>query len=208
LNVRPRAASIALALLLSASGIPSGVATPVDELTRAVAISGAASATSASARQFFSAYLSILARAKPNEVIWYVNAAVRLRPDLAPNIVVVTLNVHRRNMHEGKKRESCQEISDIVQAAVLVSPSSANAIVKAAVQAAPFARECIVAAASTAAPEQRLTFLQAARDAQADRSGGVFNGSYASIPTIGTINPADYTPPANVNSPEQPPQLR
>jgi hypothetical protein len=204
-KTRAHAPIAALTLLLSCSVALGAVAAPIDDLANAVARGGAPSISEASPRQFLRAYMSILVRAKPKEVIWYVNAAVKSRPDLAPKIVVATLNVRRPNAKVEDKRNACQKIGDIIQAAVMANPDGAAAIVKAAVEAEPLARDCIIAAASAAAPDQRIAFLQAAGEAQTTAVGSNANYSYAFIPAIGTINPADYTPPASVNSPEQPP---
>jgi hypothetical protein len=203
------AAIAALALALSCNLITTSLGSPLDELADAVTRGGAGSAKEASPAQFLRAYTAVLVRAKPKEVIWYVNAAVRIRPDLAPKIVVVTLNARRPNMKISDKSEVWKQITDIIQAAVMASPEAAAAIVKAAVAAEPWARDGIVAAAIAVAPDERIAFLQAARDGQSARVGGFgLEGSYVFIPAIGTINPADYTRNENVNSPEQPPSLR
>jgi hypothetical protein len=185
--------------------IGSGIAGPLDELAAAVARGGAPSVREASPRQFLGAYAAVLVRAKPKEVIWYVNAAVKLRPDLAPKIVVITLNVLRPNMKVAHSPQMCQQIADIIQAAVMGNPDAAVAIVKEAVEAQPFARDCIVTAAIAAAPDQKIALAAAAYASSVGSSGADPNGSYAFIPAIGTINPADYSRPENVNSPEQPP---
>jgi len=196
-------------MVLSWSISTVAFATPSDDLVRAIASAHAPSATEASPKQFLRAYMSILVRARPREVIWYVNAAIKARPDLAAKIVAVTLEVRRLRMKADDKRQNCREIGDIVQAAVMANNETAAAIVKAAVEVEPFARDCIVAAATAAAPDQRLAFLQAAGEAQpASLVRAGLNGSSGLIPTIGTINPADYTSPGNVMSPEQPPQVR
>jgi hypothetical protein len=193
-----------LALLLSAF-LTTAVGAPLDELTSAVLRGGALTVNDASSRQFLRAYMSILARVKPNEIIWYVNAAVKVRPDLAVKIVVTTLNV-RRPTAKIASRTACQLIGDIVQAAIMASPEQAVAILKAGLVTAPFARDCMVAAAIAAAPEQRIAFIDAASDQPATQDGlAMLNSSSASIPAVGTINPADYAAPVSVTSPERPP---
>lgn len=202
------AASLLMLALLFWAG-PSALATPSDELSSAVMRGGASGLHEASAEQFLRAYMSILAKAKPTEVIWYVNAAVKARPDLAPNIVVATLRLLRPSVKTTDPRQLCQRIGDIIQAAVMTNPASGVAIVKAAIETAPFARDCIVAAASVAAPDQSIAFRQAANAAQTTEVDRVaMTSRSASILAIGTINPADYTPPGNVVSPEQPPRFR
>jgi hypothetical protein len=195
-------------MLIVCSLTASGIGRPLQELAAAVARSGAPSVEGASPKQFLGAYAAVLVRAKPKEVICYVNAAVKLRPDLAPKIVVITLNVRRPNMKVAHQREVFQEIADIIQAAVVASPDTAAAIVKAAVEAVPFARDGIVTAAIAAAPDQKIALVQAAyATLSAGADGMGLNGSYVFIPAVGTINPADYTRPETVNSPEQPPTL-
>ena len=204
--IRSARATITIVGLLSFASFPHATAAPLDELTRAVVRGGAPTVDEASPRQFLRAYMSILARAQPREVIWYVNAAVKVRPDLAPQIAVATLDVRRPNMKKADQRKTCQLIGDIIQAAVMSNPPAAPVIVKAAIEAAPFARDCILAAAIAAAPDQRLAFVEAARavPAAAPATMAMMNSSVLN-PTIGTINPADYTAPAGVISPEQPP---
>jgi len=205
---RPSACILGFALLISFWLPPITNAAPTDDLTNAVARGGAASVTEASAKQFLRAYMSILVRAKPKEVIWYVNAAVKLRPDLASKIVVVTLNVRRLNTNPRDLRDRCRQIGDIIQAAIMASAEAGVAIVKAAVATEPFARECIIAAARAASPDQNIAFLEAARESElAAAEFTDLTVSLVSIPAIGTINPADYTRPHNVISPEQPPPL-
>jgi hypothetical protein len=200
---RARAMLAVLALLLSTS-LTSAVGAPLEELTRAVLRGGASTVKDASSRQFLSAYMSILARVKPNEIIWYVNAAVKIRPDLAEKIVLATLNVRRPNA-KISDRTACQFIGDIVQAAIMANPEQAIAIVKAALEAAPSARGCVVGAAIAVAPDQRIAVIDAASEGQAATQDGLAMLNSAFIPAIGTINPADYTAPANVISPERPP---
>jgi hypothetical protein len=193
-------------LALFFSPASSARTTPADELSDAVIRGGASGLDAASSEQLLRAYMSILAKAKPTEVIWYVNAAVKARPDLAPSIVVATLNLVRPSVKLADQRQLCQRIGDIIQAAVIAAPASAVAVVKAAIEAAPFARACILAAASAAAPDQSIAFREAASAAQTIAVDRVaMTSSSVLIPAIGTINPADYTPPGNVVSPEQPP---
>lgn len=195
-------AFVALIALRFAAITPVTSAAPLDDLTNAVLRGGASNISQASPQQFLRAYMSILARAKPQEIIWYVNAAVKVRPDLAPEIVVTTLNVRLPNTKLVDRRKACEQIADIVQAAVIACPEMARVIVKAAIAAAPFARGCILAAAISAAPDQRIALLAAAPESES-----AMMSSSVIIPITGTINPADYTPPAFVNSPEQPPSV-
>jgi hypothetical protein len=206
--IRSLRTTIAMLGMVSCALFSTATAAPLDELMSAVLHGGAPTVGEASPRQFLRAYMSILARAQPKEVIWYVNTAVKARPDLAPQIVLATLNVRRPNMRTADRRKTCQLIGDIIQAAVMANPQAAPAIVKVAIEAAPFARDCIIAAAVAAAPDQRLAFVAAANAVQAGTPATLaMMSSSMSLPTIGTINPADYTAPARAISPEQPPPI-
>ena len=190
--------------------ITGALASPSGDLIQAVSRGGSASVEEASASQFLRAFAAVLVRAKPKEVVWYVNAAVKLRRDLADRIVVVALNVRisdARVFDKQNKEKVGAEISDIIKAAVTADPDAAAAIVKAAVNTEPFARDWIVAAAIAAAPEQRVAILKAAAEAESlifvRRSG--FDAGNMPSTTSGTINPASLLNNQNVNSPEQPP---
>ena len=187
--------------------ITGALASPSDDLIQAVSRGGSASVEEASASQFLHAFAAVLVRAKPKEVVWYINAAVKLRPDLADRIVVVALNARRSDMESADKRRMCKQISDIIQAAVAANPDAAAAIVKAAVKAVPFARDCIVEAAIAAAHDEKIAILQAAGEAESTAFFGPSRVDAGNISntTLGTINPANLLGNRNVNSPEQPP---
>ena len=161
------------------------------DLTRAVQVAGASSVETATPDQFLRALNSLFVRSNAREVCAYVGAAVRARPDLAPQIVVAALRVSRvsprTDFKDFKqpigKEISCEEIDCIIRAAIAAHPSASREIVDAAMAAAPLLRDCILAAAAQPCPLANAPVQ----------------------PTIlAPINPANFVPPPVV-SPEQPP---
>jgi hypothetical protein len=161
------------------------------DLTRAVQVAGASSVETATPDQFLRALNSLFVRSNAREVCAYVGAAVRARPDLAPQIVVAALRVSRvsprTDFKDFKqpigKEISCEEIDCIIRAAIAAHPSASREIVDAAIAAAPLLRDCILAAAAQPCPLANAPVQ----------------------PTIlAPINPANFVPPPVV-SPEQPP---
>ena len=161
------------------------------DLTRAVQVAGASSVETATPDQFLRALNSLFVRSNAREVCAYVGAAVRARPDLAPQIVVAALRVSRvsprTDFKDFKqpigKEISCEEIDCIIRAAIAAHPSASREIVDAAMAAAPLLRDCILAAAAQPCPLANAPVQ----------------------PTIlAPINPANFVP-APVVSPEQPP---
>jgi hypothetical protein len=185
----------------------SAAGLPVDDLTKAVARAGVTS-TTASPEQFLRAVAAILISIKPKEVVWYVNAAVKLRPDLADKIVVIAFIARRPDIESGDKQKACAQIGDIVQTAVLANRNAAVAIVRAAVKTVPSARDCIVTAALTAAPDQMVAILLAADEPRFLTWLGLdVHTSNLSRLTMGTITPVEIIVAGNVSSPEQPPPV-
>ena len=161
------------------------------DLTRAVQVAGASSVETATPDQFLRALNSLFVRSNAREVCAYVGAAVRARPDLAPQIVVAALRVSRvsprtdfKDFKQPVGKEiSCDEIDCIIRAAIAAHPSASREIVDAAIAAAPLLRDCILAAAAQPCPLANAPVQ----------------------PTIlAPINPANFVPPPVV-SPEQPP---
>jgi hypothetical protein len=161
------------------------------DLTRAVQVAGASSVETATPDQFLRALNSLFVRSNAREVCAYVGAAVRARPDLAPQIVVAALRVSRvgprtdfKDFKQPVGKEiSCEEVDCIIRAAIAAHPSATREIVDAAIAAAPLLRDCIVAAAAQPCPL-----------ANAPVQPGI----------IVPINPSNFVPPPVV-SPEQPP---
>ena len=158
-----------------------------DALMRAVTVAGANSVQTATPDQFLRALDSLFVRSTPSQVCDYVSAAVRARPDLAPQIVVAALTVSRISRTDVKdfkqpasKELSCEAADCIIRAAIAAHPSAAREIADAAIAAAPLLRDCLVAAASRPCP--------------------VAN-AFVEPRIINTINPSNEVPV----SPEQPP---
>ena len=166
----------------------AGWANGNDALTRAVRVAGASSVETATPEQFLRALNSLFVRSNAREVCAYVGAAVRARPDLAPQIVVAALTVSRVGPRTDFKQPvgkeiSCDDIDCIIRAAIAAHPSATREIMDAAIAAAPLLRDCIVAAAAQPCPL-----------ANAPVQPGL----------IVPINPSNFVPPPVV-SPEQPP---
>src|SRR5437870_9129799 len=159
-----------------------------DALTRAVQVAGASSVATATLDQFLRGLNSLFARSSAREICAYVGAAVRARPDLAPQIVVAALTVSRvsprtdfKDFKQPVGKElSCEQVDCIIRAAIAAHPSATREIMDAAIAAAPLLRDCIVAAASRPCP--------------------VAN-AFVEPRIINTINPSNEVPV----SPEQPP---
>ncbi len=170
---------------------PTGWVNGNDALTRAVKVAGASSVETATPDQFLRALNSLFVRSNAREVCAYVGAAVRARPDLAPQIVVAALTVSRvsprtdfKDFKQPVGKElSCEQVDCIIRAAIAAHPSATREIMDAAIAAAPLLRDCIVAAAAQPCPR-----------ANAPVQPGL----------ITTINPSNFAPPPVV-SPEQPP---
>jgi len=121
-----------------------------DALTRAVNVAGASSIATATPDQFLRALDSLFARSTAADICAYVGAAVRARPDLAPQIVVAALRVSRvsprtdfKDFKQPVGKEiSCDEANCIYQAAIAAHPSAAREIFDAAIAAAPLLRDC------------------------------------------------------------------
>jgi hypothetical protein len=123
-----------------------------DALTRAVRVTGASSVATATPDQFLAALNSLFARSTAADICAYVGAAIRARPDLAPQIVVAALRVSRvsprtdfKDFKQPVGKEiSCDEANCIYQAAIAAHPSAAKEIFDAAIAAAPLLRDCFV----------------------------------------------------------------
>ena len=209
-------ATVVLAIVAS-----SIQAAPADEIHRAVAKSGAPSASAASPDVFLHAFSSVVVRARGNAAA-YVAAAIAMRHDLAPQITVAALRARHtgRNKVVGQEA-SCDWVDPIVRTAIAAAPSQSAAIVRAAVDAEPYARACILACAGTSDPCKDLSLAYTRRHDGKEVIGGkeVLNpcpeippSAYLRPPgidvgnvnssIIGTINPANLGQ-GGIVSPEQ-----
>jgi hypothetical protein len=199
-------ATVVLAIVAS-----SIQAAPANEIQRAVAASGAPSASQASPDVFLHAFSSVVVRAKGNAAA-YVAAAIAMRHDLAPQITVAALRAYRTGRNKAIGQEaSCDWVDPIVRTAIAAAPSQSAAIVRAATEAEPYARACILACAGTSSdPCKDLTLAYTRRHDGKEVVGGkeVLNpcpevppSAYLRPPgidvgnvnssIIGTINPAN-----------------
>ena len=174
----------AVALLCLTIG--SSLATPTDDITRAVAASGAANVASASPAQFVGAFSTVLTRVRETNFPQWVTSAIRLRSDLAPEITAAALRAH-----QVRPREACDWVNPIIRAGIAAAPEASAAIVRAALEIAPASRACILAAAGPR-NEQSVSVRPAGVDA------GNINSS-----AIGTINPSNITGQGNIQSGNQ-----
>src|SRR5712692_8726127 len=62
------------------------LATPADEIARAVLANGVSDVNQATAKQFIRAFSAVLVRVGAKEIPSYVSSAIKLHPDLAPQI--------------------------------------------------------------------------------------------------------------------------
>jgi hypothetical protein len=202
-----------LALALSAlllSGV-SVLATPTDEITRAVAANGVSDVSQARPRHFVKAFNAVALRTAPRDLPEYVVAATNLRPDLAPNVVAVAIKAGIKNW-EAKPQMLCPLIERIVRAAISVNPPAAAAIAKAGASASTELRRCVLEAAISAAPDKTDAIVSAVTSptqpfafltfSASDSSGFSFTAATLSPANISDLRDDDDN---NVTSPEQPP---
>ena len=152
-------ATVVLAIVAS-----STQAAPSDEIQRAVAKSGAPSASQASPDVFLHAFSSVVVRARGNAAA-YVAAAIAMRHDLAPQITVAALRAYRtgRNKVIGQEA-SCDWADPIIRTAIAAASSQKAAIVLAAIDAEPYARGCILAAARMSDKDLTLAYTKRRSD--------------------------------------------
>jgi hypothetical protein len=188
--------------------VVSAFATPSEEISRAVAVTGAADVAAAHPKQFLKAFAAVAFRAQPRDLPKYVHAAVNLRSDLAPNIAAIAIKAVVKHS-ETKPAARCVLVDRIIRAAVIANPDAVVAIVKAAASASPELRHCMVNAAISIIPGERDAIVQAATAKAVPFAFLTFsaagNGGFSF--TAPTLNPANISDlgESNVNSPEQPP---
>ena len=204
-HFRPIAALILCSL---ASFTASALATPAEEISRAVAVSGGEDAGSAHPKQFLKAFNAVALRARPRELPNYVIAAITLRSELTPNITAVAIKAAIKNS-KATPDSRCVLVDRIITAAISVNPEAVLAIVKAGASAAPELRRCTVNAAISRVPSEKDAILQAANAKALPFAFLTFSASTQSgfSYTAPTLNPANISDlgDSDVNSPEQPP---
>lgn len=171
-----------MAIFLSLGFAAAMLATPSDEISRAVSTSGGASVQKATTHQFVNAFSAVLTRVKSKDVPGYVGSAVKLRRDLAPQITVAAINVARPSETKVDAKSPCEWVDPIFRAAIVAAPDSKEAIEHAVIAAHPDVRDCIVEAPGEGP------------------SGALKTGNS----TLGTLNPSNTR--GVVTSEEQPPR--
>lgn len=198
----------ALVLCASAFLTASALATPGEEISRAVAVNGVADVSAAHPKQFMQAFTAVAFRAQPRELPNYVIAAINLRSELAPNIAAVAIKAVVKNS-DIKPGARCVLVDRIIRAAIAANPDAVIAIVKAAASASPELRQCVISAAISTVPGARAAIVQAANAGAVPFAFLTFSASGHSgfSFTAPTLNPANISDlgDSNVNSPEQPP---
>jgi hypothetical protein len=198
MNNLTKSLAIVSALAVSLSAGPPLVASPSDEITRAVAVRGLTNPAHAPAKEFMTAFSAVVLRAEPAELPRYVAAAVKLRPDLAPKIVALAVRVSG-NSHRDRATsaaERCDVVAGIMKAAVAITPDAVAEIAGAAAGADREMRQCIIEAAVSVVPgaEEEITLaVNAAANLPSMYSMNNHRG----------LNPSESA--AAVVSPEKPP---
>ena len=182
----------------------SASASPADEISVAVHVSGAANAAQATAPQFIRAFGTVAMRISPRDLPSYVGAAIALRPDLSGKIVAAALSVAARKSASSRLM-LCALADRIVQAAIAANPAGAVEIAKVAAQSSPSLRDCIIAAAIAAAPDLKLALVDAITVSEilGASSFHAMSADTGFFGDIGSINPANMSERhRHVNSPE------
>jgi hypothetical protein len=147
-----KASLFAVALALFAGS--ASAASPTDEISRAVRVAGGANIKQAAPAEFLQGFRAVAVKIKQAETPLYVSTAVRMRPDLAPQITVAALNARPLD------RRTCEGIDAIIKAAIAAAPSARHAIAQAALAAQPASRACILAAAGTSEADLTLAYAR------------------------------------------------
>jgi len=187
----------------------SSFATPTEDITRAVSVSGVSDVSQAHSKQFLTAFTAVVLRTQPRNLPDHVIAAVNLRPDLSAKIVAAAVKSAARQL-ESKQDALCLITDRIVRAAIAANRDAAVSIAKAAIAASPASRHCVVTAAISSAPnkeaeiqvpaESPSIFLALLTLSEIDSEEFFINSA-----TINPANLSDLTGSIVVNSPEQPP---
>ncbi len=170
------------AIFLSIGCATAILATPSDEISRAVSKSGGLTVQKATRAQFVNGFSAVLARAKNKDIPSYVGSAVKLRTEFAPQITVAAINVARPSEAKVDVKSPCDWVEPIIRAATDAAPDAKDAIARAVIAADPDLRDCI---------------LEAPGEGPASALNTGNN-------TLGTINPSNTR--GVVTSEEQPPR--
>jgi hypothetical protein len=143
--------AVALALFTGSSAFATS---PTDEISRAVRVAGGADVKQAAPAEFLQGFRAVVIKVKQAEAPLYVSTAIRMRPDLAPQITVAALNARPLD------RRTCEGINAIIKAAIAAAPSARHAIAQAALAAQPASRACILAAAGVTDGDLKLAYAR------------------------------------------------
>jgi len=201
--------NVLLIVLGSVLSSGSSFATPTEDVTRAVLVSGVSDVSQAYPKQFLKAFTAVVLRTQPRDLPDYVVAAVNLRPDLSPKIVAVAVKAAVRKL-ESKQGAMRGIIDRIVRVAIAANPDAAVSIARAAIAAAPDLRQCVAALAISAAPNKEAEIQVPAESPSISLALLTLSGIDSEEFSVNsaTINPAnlsDLSGSVAVNSPEQPP---
>ena len=193
----------------AASPLPPASSAAKDEIERAVRVAGARDGEEATARQFFQAFVAVLARVKQHQLAAYVVGAINLRPDLSARIVAVAIKTAARQW-ETKQGALCGITRQIIEAAITANPAAVVSIVRAAVEASPESRQCVMAAAISALPGKEAEIRNAARPQSGSFAFMTLSdldetGFFIASMSMSPANFSDLRGNADVNSPEQAP---
>jgi hypothetical protein len=156
-NFRQSMSASIFAVVLALFTGSSAFASPAAEISRAVNVAGGADVKHAAPAAFlqgFNVVVIRVKRVKQAETPLYVTAAVKMRPDLAPQITVAALNAPPLD------RRTCDEINAIIKAAIAAAPDSRYAIARAALAAQPSSRACILAATGITDKDLKLAYTR------------------------------------------------
>jgi hypothetical protein len=187
----------------------SALASPTEEIVRALTVTGTSDVTQVRPHQFVNAFNAVALRIPVRDLPVYVAAALHLRPSLAPNVVAVAIIAATRNS-EAKPEALHAIIQRIVKVAIAENPELASMIAQAAASVAPELRSSILAAAIAAAPEKRNAIVNAVNArtipfAFLTFSTGDASGFSFTAATLSPANISDVRGNATVTSPEKPP---
>ncbi len=143
--------SIAFALLTASSAF---AVSPTYEISRAVTVAGALDIKQAASATFLQGFSAVIIRVKQAEMPVYVSAAIKMRPDFAPQITAAALTVRPLD------RRNCEAIGAIIRAAITAAPTARYDIARAALAAQPASRECVLAAAGTSEADLTLAYAR------------------------------------------------
>jgi hypothetical protein len=189
-----------LSVLLAASSFSA----PADDLRTTIAAGGAGDLAHAPTNLFLRAFTAVALRAKSRDLPAYVEAGIKMRPELTFRIVARAIRLAARK----DPTSSCSLISRIVQAAITANPDETVEIVNTAIAARPALVHCIIEAATAIAPDQQSAIAALETNFSLGLLSLTANAEIGPWQGSGTLNPANVSDLRNgaIVSPEQPPK--